>query len=157
MARQTRSLVGVPAHVGTEWAVVQLPCDHSLSSTNLLDKPLPVGDTFPLRVGGDGTGEGKQNVQELLSHPTFTPRAGSQHLGKEGNKEKGACKQKGDMTLPRSAWDSEPLHDRGRKRISVASSVFPFVLCLQPGLCSLFVLASGREKSLGGCAGFIQK
>lgn len=78
MARQTWSLVGVPAHVGTEWAVVQLPCDHSLSSTNLLDKPLPVGDMFPLQVGGDREQERENKMYRSCfrtppSHPEQDP------------------------------------------------------------------------------------
>lgn len=52
------------------------------------------------------------------------------------------------MTLLRFTWDSELLYNMGRKRISLAPCVFPFVLCLQPGFCSLFVLVPGQREEL---------
>lgn len=110
-----------------------------------LNEPLPMDDMSLRGCDRDQEWVNKK-IQELLSHPTFISRAGFQHQGKEGTKEKGACKQKGDMTLPRSTWDSELLHNRGRTRISLAPSVFPFVLCPQPGLCRLFVLAQGQTQ-----------
>ena len=123
-------------HAGTEQAAVQLSCGRSSSSTHVPNTHIiPVrvsapGVTCPT-VGGwcRGTGERKENVEKPLSHPTFISRAGFQHLGKERNKRKGACRRKGDVTLPRSAWAFELLYDGGRKTISVCSSVFP--------LCSL--------------------
>lgn len=73
-----------------------------------------------------GTGGRQENVTELLSHPTFISRAGFQHLGKQRNKQKGTCKQKADVTLPRSPWDLWAAAQRVEgKGFLFASSAFP--------------------------------
>lgn len=75
--------------------------------------------------------ERKVNVEEPLSHPTFVSRVGFQHLGKERNKRKGACRQKGDVTFLGPAGASEPLCDRGKEKdFCLLPVFFPFVLCL---------------------------